>query len=417
MNATTAQQSQVQDLYAGLLPVFSKAPAAIEEDTSEVISPLFLDRAAWESKLISYSSIFEDNPLFIDGVATLSFRVERHRFASSEGSILAHNRYSYILTVTGYVQADDGMKLDLTTSFFARSLTDLPSDSLIFNSLHELKSNLLSLRNAPVVDSYIGPAILSGEAAAVFFHEIVGHRLEGSSQRFRSDAGTFSLKVGEKVFPEWLSLMDDPTLSDYNGNVLAGYYTYDEEGVKAIPVVLAEDGVLKGFLTTRIPLPGFPFSNGHARSQIDLMPISRQSNLIVSARGSVSEQMLRQQLLEELKVQGKEYGYYVRNVSGGLTQTLTFSINAFSVKPTLLYRVYADGRPDQLVRGASFIGTPLNTLTGILAAGSSIGIFNGFCKASSGVIPVSAVSPTLLVRYVEMQCSSRSSGKPVLSRP
>lgn len=184
---------------------------------------------------------------------------------------------------------------------------------------------------------------------------------------------------------------------------LNGWYEYDDEGVKARPVVSVENGVLKNFLMSRSPIQGFDHSNGHGRRQPGREVVSRQSNLIVSSSKAVSDAELRKMLIDEIKRQGKPYGIFFDNITNGFTTTQRGGLQAFSVVPVIVYKVFPDGRPDELIRGADIVGTPLASFAKILATGNKDEVFNGFCGAESGSVPVSAVSPSILISEIEVE--------------
>ncbi len=279
----------------------------------------------------------------------------------------------------------------------------------------DMVKRVLALRNAPVADPYTGPAMLSGEASGVFFHEIFGHRLEG--HRLKEGGETFKKMVGKLVLPKEFQVYCDPTLRHYAGTDLNGYYKYDDEGVKARRVNNVVNGTLKSFLMSRVPLDGFPESNGHGRTSDDKDPVSRQSNLIVETNKPYTEAQMRQMLRAEAKKQGKEYGYYFKTVTSGYTYTGEGgSLNSFNVTPLEVYRIFADGRPDQLVRGVDLIGTPLSMFSHITAAGKNASVFTGVCGAESGWVPVTAVSPTIFVTQIETQRRAKSNYVPATLR-
>jgi predicted Zn-dependent protease len=263
----------------------------------------------------------------------------------------------------------------------------------------------------------VGPAIFSGRAAGVFFHEIFGHRVEGHRQKDESEGQTFTKSVGTKVLPDFLSVVFDPTRRKAAGIDLNGWYDYDDEGVKARPVTSVENGTLKNFLMSRSPMQGFDHSNGHGRRQPGLEPVSRQSNLIVESSKAVPEAKLKQMLIEEVKRQNKPYGLYFRDITGGFTTTARAGLQAFKVIPVIVYRVYADGRPDELVRGADIVGTPLASFSKILATSDQPEVFNGYCGAESGSVPVSAVSPAILVGEIEIEKKAKAQDRPPLLPP
>jgi predicted Zn-dependent protease len=127
---------------------------------------------------------------------------------------------------------------------------------------------------------------------------------------------------------------------------------------------------------------------------------------------------LREMLIAEAKTQGKQFGLLFDDISGGFTLTGRDSPQSFQVTPIMVYRIYVDGRPDELVRGADLIGTPLTSFSKIIAASDKVDVFNGFCGAESGYVPVSAVSPAILTSQIEVQKKAKSSERmPILPAP
>ena len=279
-------------------------------------------------------------------------------------------------------------------------------------------ANLTILKNAPVANPFSGPALLSPEAAGVFFHEIFGHRVEGQRMKSENDAQTFKKKVGELVLPKSLNVYSNPLLKSYNGIDLNGYYLYDDQASKAENVGVVENGILKNFLMSRTPINGFAKTNGHARAEMGMQAESRQSNLIIETTDPKTTKELRTELIRLAKEQKAEYGYLFQEVTGGFTSTGRYNPNSFNVTPTLVYRIYVDGRPDEIVRGVNLIGTPLSMFAQIDMAGSEKGVFNGTCGAESGAVPVSCCSPMVLVKIVETQKNSKSQERSyILPRP
>ena len=192
--------------------------------------------------------------------------------------------------------------------------TGLPPQAEMEAAIRDLGKSLEALRKAPVTEPFDGPVILSGRAAAVFFHEVLGHRLEGQRQRGDEEGQTFTKELNKEVLPTFLSVADDPTVTKFGKTWLSGSYEYDDEGQKARRVELIQDGVLKTFLMSRLPIASFSDSNGHGRGQTGRMPTGRQGNLIVTSTKSEPEAELRKQLIEEAKKQGKPYGLYFEDI-------------------------------------------------------------------------------------------------------
>jgi predicted Zn-dependent protease len=220
------------------------------------------------------------------------------------------------------------------------------------------------------------------------------------------------------VLPEFISVYDDPTMDRLGDVELNGFYRYDDEGVKSQRVPVVERGVLRNFLMSRLPIQGFDRSNGHGRKAPGYRAAGRQGNLIVESSKTVSEAKLREMLIEECKRQGKPFGLIFQDISGGFTLTTRNSPQAFQVTPIMVYRIYTDGRPDELVRGVDLVGTPLISFSKIIACGDRTEVFNGMCGAESGFVPVSAVSPSILTAQIEIQKKPKSSDRlPALPPP
>jgi predicted Zn-dependent protease len=367
----------------------------------------------WAGRLRKWSAGFSDNRAVVTSQVSVAARRETKALVNTEGTRLLHGRLFCEIQIVARAKAADGEDLALSESIQLAGAAP-PKDEVVTAAIDRLTKDLTALLRAPVVEPFAGPAILSGRAAAVTFHEIFGHRIEGHRQKDPSEGQTFAKSVGQKILPEFLSLRFDPTRRSVGEVPLNGWYQYDDEGVKAQPVAVVEQGVLKAFLMSRSPLKDFPHSNGHGRRAPGFEVVSRQSNLLVEPAGQVGEARLRELLLEEVRRQNKPYGLYFREVVGGYTTTARPQIQAYIVIPVLLYRVYPDGRPDELVRGADLVGTPLTSLERIVAAADRPEIFNGYCGAESGNVPVAAVSPALLVSQIEIQRKAKSTDRPPL---
>jgi TldD protein len=396
-------------------PDFSKE--APQTHAGETLKAQGFDRTAWEGEIRRLSGAFRKYPDVYFASVVMQVQNSKSRLVSSEGTAIASPSASTRLIMEAETRADDGMELIRVETFQAPSAAGLPSESDLSAKIDKIAADLKDLRKAPVAEPYDGPALLSGRAAAVFFHEVLGHRLEGHRQRDEDEGQTFTKKVGQEVLPKFLSVADDPTIHELNGVKLAGSYDYDNEGTPAQRVDVIQNGVLKNFLMSRMPIKNFAASNGHGRNQPGLMPTGRQGNLIVTSTQSVPEAQLRQKLIDEVKRQGKPYGLYFDDIQGGFTLTTRQLPQAFQVLPVVVYRVYADGRPDELVRGVDIVGTPLAALTRIMTTGDQQHVFNGVCGAESGSVPVSAVAPAMLFSEMEVQKRGHSHERPPILPP
>jgi TldD protein len=403
-------EAQVRAKEEDTSPDFSQE--APEVSIGKTAPPVLVDRAAWEKRVRELSKVLRDYPDVYQNMVMLSAQNETDYYASSEGSRVVAPHLQARLVVFAVTRADDGMDMFRAQTFEAETVEGLPAQPELEAAMRELGKSLEALRKAPITEPFDGPAILSGRAAAVFFHEVLGHRLEGQRQRGDEEGQTFTKDLGKEVLPSFLSVADDPTMTTFGKTWLSGSYDYDDEGQKARRVELIQDGVLKTFLMSRLPIASFAASNGHGRAQTGRMPTGRQGNLIVTSTKSVPEAELRKQLIEEAKKQGKPFGLYFEDISSGFAVTTRSSPQAFQVIPLVVWRVYVDGRPDELVRGVSIVGTPLAAMKRILATSDKSEVFNGECGAESGTVPVSAVAPAMLVSEMETQRQPQGTARP-----
>lgn len=370
-----------------------------------------VDRKGWEAKVRKYTAPFHQYGDLYNATATFQADQEIRWFVDSNGALDQTSTTFYRLFIEAEAHAADGMQLPRYESFSALTPAGLPDDAAVLKAVDKMIADLKALRTAPVVDPFTGPAILSGRATAVFFHEVFGHRIEGHRQKNEGEGQTFKKMVGQPILPTFLSVNFDPTLKTYAGTDLVGSYLVDDEGALAKPVVAVKDGILQNFLMGRSPIDGFAQSNGHGRAQAGYEPVARQSNLVILNSKPESRAELKKQLLAQIKVQGKPFGLLFDDIQGGFTLTGRSIPNAFNVLPIMVYRVYPDGK-EELVRGVDLVGTPLTTFSKILAADDEKSVFNGICGAESGGVPVSASGPAILLSQIEVQKKSKAQDRP-----
>jgi predicted Zn-dependent protease len=414
LNIKTSSQvhAQEEDTSAD----FSKEqPQAHSNDANLLALP---DQSAMEKVVRQYSAYFRKFPYIYNSLVMVTADQSRFRYVSTEGSHIVTPNAIIRLVIQAETRAEDGMELMRVETFQGETLEQLPAETQIAATASKMAADLKALRDAPLAEPFDGPALLSGRATAVFFHEVLGHRLEGHRQRGEQEGQTFTKKVNQPVLPDFLSVSDDPTRHTLEGVDLSGWYEYDDEGMPARRVDVIQNGILKDFLMSRMPIKNFANSNGHGRAQPGLMPTGRQGNLIVSSSKIVKDSELRQKLKDEIKKQGKPYGLYFEDIQGGFTLTQRALPQAFQVLPVLVWRVYPDDRPDQLVRGVDIVGTPLASLERILLTGDHTAVFNGVCGAESGSVPVSAAAPSMLFSEIEVQKRAHSLDRlPILPPP
>ncbi|HXX45808.1 MAG TPA: metallopeptidase TldD-related protein [Candidatus Acidoferrales bacterium] len=409
----TSEQVQVQSSEGGA-PDFSTEPPHTSIGAAVDIQ---LNRKPWEERVRRYTAAFSKSPYVLNSIATFTVLATNQYQVNTEGTKLAFGQIHYRLELFVQSKAPDGMDIQRYANFDWLDPKDQPDEKTIMDSVQQLIKETESLDQAPLADPFAGPTLLTGRAAAVFFHEVFGHRVEGFRQKDIAEGQTFTSKIGEKIMPDFISIKDDPTESMLGGQMLLGFYPFDDEGVSATNVSLVDKGVLKTFLMSRSPLLDVPHSNGHGRRQLGYVPVARQGNLIVSSTNGVPFSELRKKLIDLVKQQGTPYGLLIDDIEGGFTFTGRGQPQAFQVTPLVVYRVFADGRPDQLVRGVNIVGTPLVSLTKIVATSDKQEIFNGYCGAESGSVPVSAVAPAILISEMEFAKKETSTDRPPVLPP
>ncbi|MBL8018741.1 MAG: TldD/PmbA family protein [Leptospirales bacterium] len=325
---------------------------------------------------------------------------------NSEGSEILQQQSIFELRGSLWLLNKKGEGIVQEIHFTEGALDDLPGEKEFMAVIQQKIDSLLALEKAPRLDSFSGPVLLSGGASGLFFHEVVGHRLEGSRLLSPDEGGTFRSLRGKKIAPDYIDIIDDPTLTHYGDRHMIGHFLYDDEGTPAQKAVLVEKGVLKQFLTTATPIPGQRETNGHARSQKHERPISRMGNLLVVNRKPVDSDEMRERFIEEIKRQKKPYGIYVKDTLGGETGTNSYDFQAFKGEILDASRVYPDGK-EEPIRGVDFVGTPLSSLDAVVCMGDDPALDNSYCGAESGVVPVSTVAPSMLMRNLELQGQDR----------
>jgi predicted Zn-dependent protease len=397
-----------------------RAPDFSREQPHTSIGPqasIAVDRTPWEARVRAYTKAFRESAAIINSIVTFSAQAQNVFQVTTEGTQLQFGQIRYRLELFIQGKAPDGMDIDRYYNFDWVDAKDAPDDKAVYAAEATMRKELEGLVAAPINDPTVGPALLTGRAAAVFFHEVFGHRAEGHRQKDVTEGQTFSKKVGEQILPEFLSITDDTTMKKLGTQDLLGFYQFDDEGVPAQRVTLVDHGVLKNFEMSRSPLMGFPRSNGHGRRQLGATSVSRQGNLIVQSSKTVTNAELRTKLIELIKAQGKPFGLLIDDIAGGFTFTGRGQPQAFQVLPLVVYKVFPDGRPDELVRGVDIVGTPLAALTKIVATGDTPEVFNGYCGAESGSVPVSAASPAILTSELEVQKKESSTDRPPILPP
>jgi TldD protein len=393
----TAKQSQLKqytvdqpvDDFARAEPVFKIGPLA----------KLDFDPQPWNKMLQDASAMYKTDPQIESFDSALNFAAVTRYFVTSEGTVVRSGQTVYDMRIAGTTQAADGMRLDRSHQYSVTDIKDLPSEATLLADTTKLLATFKQLRDAPIADEeYRGPVLFSADAASTVFSDFVGDNILGLKPDLGQPArtkGAFATSYKSRVLPDFLSVVDDPTLASMNGQSLMGKYQVDDDGVKAMPVSVIEHGKLVNYLMSREPIRDFPASNGHGRARLPQnSPGPSLGNMIVRASESSSPAELKKKLIELCQQRELPYGYYVETLGPQRT-------------PRLLYKVWAKDGHEELVRGATFGDLDTRTLRNdLIAAGNDMNVENHPLN-----IPHSIVNPSILFDELEVKRANANKDK------
>lgn len=389
VEALTAKQAKLKQLTIDH-PVddFARASAV---QSLQPMAELKMEREPWLAMLRDASSLYKRDPKVQFLQASLNFSAVNRYYVNSEGTVVRGGVELYRMLVGGNTQAEDGMQLYRSMEITAKSVRELPHPAEFQARAAEIVDTLKQLREAPLADEeYHGPVLLSADAASTVISSLVGDNLLGVKPELGQNArvhGHFASSYKSRVLPEFLSIVDDPTLAEFDGTSLLGHYAVDDEGVAAQRVPVIEKGVLVSYLMGRQPIRDFPASNGHARASLPLSwPAPAMGNLVVNASNPVAADELKKRLVAMCRERGLDYGYYAKSLGGPR-------------EPRMLYRVWAKDGHEELVRGALFGDLDQRSMrSSIVAAGNDVFVDNEIQPS-----PHSVVSPSILFDDLEVK--------------
>ena len=406
--------SHVQEVKDEEIGSFTKEPSHVFYGPELTLA---FDPGKWGEIARDVSAVYKDYRDILDADIAVTAQKETVYFVNTEGTSYIRDEILYSIDAQVTARADDGKIVENYRNLYYVSPDDIPSSAELEKTVREMVEETLMMRGAQALQPLTVPALLEPEAAGVVFHEALGHRLEGERQIDDDEGQTFKEKVGKKIIPEFLTVVDDPSMNSFQGMHLMGYYPFDDQGVPGQRVVLVENGVLRNFLLSRTPVNGFDRSNGHGRASYGISPMARMSNTIVESSAEYPREKLKEMLIEEVKKQNKPFGLLIKSMRGGETNTSSYNFQAFRGTPLVLYKVDPKTGEETPVRDIEIVGTPLVTINKIIATGDDYAVFNGFCGAESGYVPVSTIAPSILVSEMEFQRESSKKEKPPLLPP
>ena len=377
-------------------------------------------RTAWEATLRELSRKFLAHPEIHDPQVSLSAERVHRWLATSDGTRVVTEDVYVEVGIGGWILTEDGVYTEASRELYFRSLDEVPGKAQLERLLDDVIVELDELCKAETPGSFIGPALLAGQPASTLFHEALGHRLEGERLVARGETRTFAHKVGQRILPPGLDVVDDPTMTRFGNEAIWGSYRVDDQGVPAQRAVLVEDGILRGFLQSRTPTATSNRSNGHGRHDGLQPPIARMANFVVEPRDGKAKtwEELEQLLIDTAKAQGRRHAMIITRIHSGETQTQAYDFQVFKGEPSEVYLLDVETRKRRRIRDVELIGTPLSALQRIIAFGGTSQVDQGYCVAESGSIPVSGVAPAILLSEIELQQSSTTGfHEPLLPPP
>ncbi len=393
----TAKQSQLKQLtvdqpvddFAHADPVQSIGPPATLE----------FDPEPWKRMIQDASALYKGDPAIESFESRLGFQAVNRYLVNSEGTVVRSGQSLYEMTIAASTQAADGMSLARDSGFSVASMKELPSAADFVARATKLASSLKELREAPVAEEeYRGPVLFSADAATAIFADLIGENVLGRKPELGKNSrttGPFTASYKTRVLPDFLSVVDDPTLSSYGGQALLGHYAIDDEGVPAQRVSLIEKGTLVNYVIGREPIRDFPTSNGHGRAKVPTNPAGPSlGNLIVTSAQPLSKEELKKKLIDLCQQRDLPYCYYVETFGPRLT-------------PRLLYKVWTKDGHEELVRGAAFGDLDIRALrSDLIAAGDE-----PYVDALMLNIPHSIVAPSVLFDELEVKRANQNKEK------
>ena len=374
---------------------FAKSPKMI---AVEPTASLKIDEAAWKKTLEDLTSLYKQYPDVQSVTASARFSAINEYLVNSEGTVTRCGKTTYSVQLSGSAQAADGMRLSRSPAFMVARPEELPTRDALMGEAKKMLETVVSLRQAPIVEEeYRGPVLFAADAADDIVSSLIGQNLLGQKPQLgkpNRTTGAFATSYKTRVLPNFLSVVDDPTMKDFQGKSLVGSYAVDSEGVKAQAVNTIENGMLANYLVGRQPIRDFPTSNGHGRAAPGSFPGPSIGVLLVKSSDAQAPDELKKKVIQMVKEQGKEYGYRVETLGPG---------NA----PRLLYRVYAKDGHEELVRGAVFNELDIRAIRNdLIAVGDDPLVSN-----RAGAAPTTIISPSLLFGELEVKRADTSKDK------
>ncbi|MEW5805917.1 MAG: metallopeptidase TldD-related protein [Acidobacteriota bacterium] len=394
---------------------------------------LKIDRAAWEKAVMELSGIFREYPSINDSNVTFKAIAINRYFLNSEGFKNRRGTSVILVGASASTQAADGQNIFNYETFYARDINDLPAREDIAKKIREFARITLDISHVEQLSDYSGPVLFTGQASGEFFRQLLAANVSSPQTPLLADEryagmvqkGKLAGKLNLRILPSFIDVIDDPTLRNWNGVPLIGWYGVDDDGVPPQRVSLIESGKLVNLLMSRIPTKKLKQSNGHSRGSLHIPAEGRPANMIITAKEKTSLKDLKAKLLEYCREMGLEYGIVVtklRDKNSYLESDSSTDLTPEQRKtelsfPVEAYKVYVEDGREELIRGAEFEGITVRALKDILEAGDDSFAYN-ILLGNNPELPASLVTPSVLVEELDLKKSEiKPSKPPILKSP
>jgi hypothetical protein len=395
--ALAEKQAALKQFSADPNPVddFAKAPPVIAVGPTVTLR---VDEATWRKTLEDVTNLYKQYPDIQSVSASARFSAINEYLVNSEGTVTRSGKTTYSVQLNSSAQAADGMRLGRSPAYMVARIEELPARETLLADAKKMLDTVVALRQAPIVEEeYRGPVLFAADAADDVVASLIGQNVLGRKPQLgkpNRTTGAFATSYKSRVLPNFMTLIDDPTMKEFQGKSVVGNYAVDSEGVKAKSVSVIENGVLTNYLVGRQPLRDFFDSNGHGRAAPGSFPGPSLGVLVVKSSEALAPGALQQKVIQMVKDQDKPYGYRVETLGPGNS-------------PRLLYRVYAKDGHEELVRGAVFNELDIRAIRNdLIAAGNDPLVSN-----RGGGAPSTIICPSLLFGELEVKRADTSKDK------
>jgi len=395
--ALAEKQAALKQFSADPNPVddFAKAPPVIAVEPAVTLK---MDEGAWRKTLEDVTSLYKQYPDVQSVTASARFSAINEYLVTSEGTVTRNGKTTYFVQLNGSAQAADGMRLGRSPAYMVARPEELPSRDALITDAKTMLETVVALRQAPIVEEeYRGPVLFAADAADDIVASLIGQNVLGRKPQLgkpNRTTGPFATSYKTRVLPNFLTLVDDPTMKDFQGKSVVGNYAVDSEGVKSQAVNVIENGMLTNYLVGRQPIRDFLTSNGHGRAAPGSFPGPSLGVLLLKSSEAQSPDALKQKVIQMVKDQDKPYGYRVDTLGPGNS-------------PRLLYRVYVKDGHEELVRGAVFNELDIRAIRNdLIAVGNDPLVSN-----RTGGAPTTIICPSLLFGELEVKRADTSKDK------